>query len=214
VRPPGPDRERLRELPRTESFHPLYRRHEIFEEPTPEERGTMTTMRCKLVARLMLAALVLTLAPAGADAGGARLEGYLLDLDGRAARGYTVHLIDVGGVEFARSSTSDRGVYRFRELPAGEYALGVGNPEGQVAPVAAPPVRVAGDELARRDIKLVEAGDPERQAVGVENRSFGVFWAGLSPSAKAWTVVGTVVILGITVQALDDEDDGSPVQND
>jgi hypothetical protein len=176
----------------------------------------MTDLCCKSVARVLLVALVMTLVPAHAAAGGARLEGYVLDVDGRAASGFTVHLIDDTGEEVARSTTSDEGVYRFRDLASGAYSLGVGNPEGQVAPVSAPPVRMGPEELARRDIKLVRATGAEREAVGVGNRSFGMFWAGLSPAAKAWSVIGVVVILGITVKALDSDDESkaTPTEND
>jgi hypothetical protein len=174
----------------------------------------MTDRRIKAVARLALAALVLAVAPVQAVAGGARLEGYLLGVDGRAASGYKVHLIDGEGQDVAQSSTSDEGVYRFRDLTVGAYSLGIESPEGRMAPVAAPPVRLSADELARRDIKLVESGDVERETVERENYSFGVWWAGLSPAAKAGSIVGTFVILGITIQALDDESNGTPVSND
>jgi hypothetical protein len=176
----------------------------------------MNRTQSKSVARLMLVALVLSIAPASAAASGARLEGYLLGADGRAATGYRVHLIDGEGRDVHQSSTSDEGVYRFRDLASGAYSLGVESPDGRMAPVAAPPVRLDSDELARRDIKLVEASDAQREAVGLENHSFGVWWAGLSPMTKAWTVVGTFVVLGIAVQAMDDdsEDRGSRILPD
>jgi len=176
----------------------------------------MTDMQTKTVARWMLVALALALAlaPAQAVAGGARLEGYLLGVDGRAANGHTIHLIDGDGQDVAQSLTSDEGVYRFRDVRAGAYSLGVENPEGRIAPVAAPPVRLGADELARRDIKLVASGEAERETVERENYSFGVWWAGLSPAAKAGSVIGTFVILGVTIQALDDESDGTPTSND
>jgi hypothetical protein len=131
----------------------------------------MTDVQIKTVARLVLATLVLAVAPAQAEAGGARLEGYLLGVDGRAASGYKVHLIDGEGQDVAQSSTSDEGVYRFRDVTAGAYSLGIESPEGRMAPVAAPPVRLSADELARRDIKLVESGDAERETVERENYS-------------------------------------------
>jgi hypothetical protein len=174
----------------------------------------MADMQIKTVARLVIAALVLALAPVQAHAGGARLEGYLLGVDGRAASGYRIHLIDDEGQDFAQSLTSDEGVYSFRDVTAGAYSLGIESPEGRVAPVAAPPVRLDAGELARRDIKLLASGDAEREAVERENYSFGVWWAGLSPAAKAGSVVGVFVILGVTVQALDDEDQGTPQSND
>jgi hypothetical protein len=175
----------------------------------------MFDMRTKTVARLILAALVLALAPVQAEAGGGRLEGYLLGVDGRAASDHRVHLIDGDGLGVAQTSTSDDGVYRFRDLKAGEYSLGIESPDGQMAPVAAPPVRLGTDELARRDIKLIASGQAERDAVGRENYSFGVWWAGLSPAAKAGSIIGTFVILGVTVKALDDDEEGgTPVGSD
>jgi hypothetical protein len=170
----------------------------------------MNKMQSKTVARLVAVALLLALAPAPSAATGSRLEGYVLGVDGRAADGYRIHLIDGEGRDVRQAPTSDEGIYRFRDLSAGAYSLGVENPEGRMAPVAAAPIRLGDDELARRDIKLVEADRDEREAVSRENNSFGVFWAGLSPAAKAWSVVGVFVILGVTIAALDDEDAGSP----
>jgi hypothetical protein len=174
----------------------------------------MSKMQINTIAVVAAAALVLGLAPAPVLAGGARLEGYLLGVDGRAAVGHRVHLVDDKGEDVAQSATTREGIYRFREMPAGEYSLGIENPDGAMAPVAAPPVRLGEDELVRRDIKLVEAGPEQQERVGRENYSFGTFWAGLSPGAKAWSVIGTFVVLGIAVTALDDEDDGTEVDND
>jgi hypothetical protein len=170
----------------------------------------MSKIQTDVVARLTLVVLVLAwVAPA--EAAGARLEGYLLDVDGRAAPGFEIHLIDDEGQDVARAATSDEGLYRFRDLTSGSYSLGIEDPDGRIAPVAAPPVRLGSDELARRDIKLVQAGTAERERVGRENFSFGVFWAGLSPAAKAGSVIGTFVLLGLTIKALDDEPHGTPV---
>ena len=166
----------------------------------------MSKTQSRIVARLTLLALVLALAPTSSEAAGARLEGYVLAVDGRAADGHRVHLIDDRGQDVAQVTTSDEGVYRFRDLPGGAYALGIESPEGRVAPVAAAPIRLGQDELARRDIKLVQADQDQRDTVGQENNSFGIFWAGLSPAAKAWSVIGVFVILGITIKALDDDD--------
>jgi hypothetical protein len=68
-------------------------------------------------------------------------------------------------------------------------------------------------ELARRDIKLLEAGPQETQAAGMANYGFGMWWAGLSPAARAWTIVGMVAVVAVTVAALaDDEDSASGFQ--
>jgi len=164
----------------------------------------MSKTQIDIVARLTLVVLVLALVTP-AQAAGARLEGYLLDVDGRAASGFKVHLIDGRGGDVAEASTTGEGVYRFRDLPSGSYSLGIEDREGRMAPVSAPPVRLDDDELARRDVKLVQAGQLERERVGRENFSFGVFWAGLSPVAKAGSVIGTFVLLGFTIKALDDD---------
>lgn len=164
----------------------------------------MNSMKHRFAAPLAIAALLLALAPA--QAAGARLEGYLVNVDGRGASGYRVHLIDAEGKGVARTPTSEEGVYRFRDLPTGSYSLGIENPEGGVAPVAAPPLRLDEGQLARRDVKLLQAGPGEGEAVGRENFSFGIWWAGLTPGAKAWSVIGTFVVVGLTVAALDDDE--------
>jgi len=164
----------------------------------------MNSKHRTLAAHVALAALLLALTPA--HAGGARLEGYVVDVDGRGAPGFRVHLIDDTGQAVAAARTTAKGVYRFRDLPAGDYSLGVESPDGKLAPVAAPPTKLNDAELARRDIKLVEANQAERETVGIENHSFGVWWAGLTKPAKTWAVLGVVVLVGLTYEALDDDE--------
>ena len=141
-----------------------------------------------------------------ANGGGARLEGFLIDVDGRAAAGFRVHLIDSVGEDVAQATTSERGIYAFQALPAGAYSLGIENSEGQIARVVAPALRLGSDELARRDIKLMQtdnaaADDSDDATPG----GFGVYWAGLPPAVRAVSVVGVFVILGLTLSGLDDE---------
>ena len=170
------------------------------------------------VAASMVLALVMGFPQASlrADAGGARLEGFLIDVDGRAASGFRVHLIDATGEDVVQATTSDRGIYAFRDLPAGSYELGIENTEGLIARVAAPALRLGADDLARRDIKLMQAGDapdgPEGPAGGTTDAAggFGVFWAGLHPAVRAGSVVGVFVILGLTLSAVDDESNATP----
>ena len=169
----------------------------------------MTRMRNQLVAVVALPALLLlTLTPAGAT-GGARLDGRLIGIDGRPAAGMTMHLIDGDGIGIATSETDRDGFYGFGDLDAGDYALGVQTPEG-MTPVAASGVRLASNELARRDVQLrgAELGDHERAAQG--NYGLGMWWAGLSTAAKIWTIVGGVIIIGVTAAALSDDDDDEP----
>lgn len=164
----------------------------------------------RLLAGLSIALLLLAAVPSASLAQSSRLEGYLLDVDGRAAKGYQVHLIDGGGNDVARSPASDEGVYSFKDLSAGSYSMGIEDTRGRMAPVAAPPVVLQDGGLARRDIKLVSSENPQDARIGQQNQSLGLFWAGLSPAAKAWSVVGMVVVLGVAIQALDDEDSVSP----
>jgi len=168
----------------------------------------MSKLQQTAVAGSTMLALILTVTAAPAMAG-ARIEGLLVDVDGRAATGYRVHLIDGNGEDVSQASAGDGGIYSFKDLPAGRYSLGVENPEGRIAPVASPPVRLAQNELARRDIKLMPTTPEAREAVGAQNAEFGLFWAGLSPWAKTWSVIGVLVFLGVTISALSDESDGT-----
>jgi hypothetical protein len=168
----------------------------------------MRKLRTAAIAGPTLLALILAVSPAPAMAG-ARIEGLLVDFDGRAATGYTLHLIDSVGNDVSQSSASVGGIYSFRDLPAGRYSMGIENPDGLMAPVASPPVRLARNELVRRDIKLMPTTPEAREAVGLQNADFGLFWAGLSPWSKTWSVIGVLVFLGVTYTALDNESDST-----
>jgi hypothetical protein len=163
----------------------------------------------KPFAGLMIGLLLSAALPSLALAQSARLEGYLLDVDGRAAGGFRVHLIDDRGADVAQSSASAQGVYSFRELAAGSYSLGIEDTAGRMAPVAAPPVALAKGGLVRRDIKLIASEDPRQAQVGQQNESLGLFWAGLSPAVKASSVVGVVIVLGLVISSIDDESSSS-----
>jgi len=163
----------------------------------------------KLLAGMMIGLLLWAVLPSLALAQSARLEGYLLNVDGRAAEGYRVHLIDDRGADVAQSSASAQGVYSFRELAAGSYSIGIEDIDGRMAPVAAPPVALENGGLVRRDIKLIASEDPRQAQVGQQNQSLGLFWAGLSPPAKAWSVIGVVIVLGVVIQSIDDESSSS-----
>jgi hypothetical protein len=157
----------------------------------------------------VLALLTWVASPALAGADDARLEGLLLGVDGRPATEMRVHLIDDQGRDLAQVATSEDGLYSFKDLPAGEYSLGIENAEGQMAPVTAPPVRVGQGELARRDLKLMEADPAAVNAATGANYGLGTWWASLTTAAKAWTAVAVLAVVGITWAALD-EDDASP----
>ena len=158
----------------------------------PEE--PMSKIQQSVAARVTLAALVLALlpAPAWSDAPGARLEGLLLDTDGRAATGYRVHLIDSNGQDVAQAGTSPGGLYSFRDLPSGHYSLGIESPEGLMAPVAAPPVHLTRNALARRDVKLVQGTAEQQAAIGQQNYSIGLWLAGLTKLQKAGVAFGAL----------------------
>jgi hypothetical protein len=145
-------------------------------------------------------------APAVAAAGDpARLEGQVVGIDGRPAEGFQIHLIGSDGTEVAAVETDDDGIYSFERVEAGRYGLGVGNPQGQVAPVAAPPIDLDDGQLARRDLRLVQTDEPRRQELAGINPSVGSWWAGLSTPAKAWVVVAIVVAAWFTYEALTDD---------
>ena len=167
--------------------------------------------RNSAAAATIFALLVWVASPALAGAEGARLEGLLLGVDGRPAAEMRVHLIDDQGRDLSQVATSDDGLYSFKDLPAGEYSLGIESAEGQMAPVAAPPVRLGQGELARRDLKLMESDPATVNAATGANYGMGTWWASLTPAAKAWTVVALVAVVAITWAAFD-EDDASPTQ--
>jgi hypothetical protein len=163
------------------------------------------------IACLTILALLIWIAPAPALAveGSSRLEGLMLDTTGKAASGFKVHLIGADGQALARTDASEQGIYSFKDLPAGEYSLGIENGEGQFAPVAAPAIRLGENELARRDLKLLQADGATMNMAAEANYGLGMWWSGLTPAAKTWTVVAITVIAGITWAAFD-EDDPSP----
>ncbi len=151
--------------------------------------------------------------PVGAS-GGSRLEGLLVNVDGRTASGFTLHLIDREGRDVGQSMTAADGLYSFPELPPGNYSLGVEDPAGRMAVVDAPPFRLGRDSLVRHDVRLMQGGPDAQSAAFAANPSIGLWWAGLSPQARVWTVVGVVLIALITVKALDSdgsEIDASPI---
>jgi hypothetical protein len=137
----------------------------------------------------------------------ARLEGQVVGIDGRPADGFQVHLIDSAGHEVARAETDPRGIYSFEEVEAGSYGLGVGSPDGRLAPVAGPPIDLDQGQLARRDLKLVQTEESRPEDLSGVNPSVGTWWASLSTPAKAWTIVAIVVAAWFTYEALKSDDE-------
>jgi len=166
-------------------------------------------------ATLTALAMILFLIPAPAMAGDdARLEGLVIGVDGRPASGYQVHLIDGDGQAVGTATTGNDGVYSFRDMAAGDYAMGIENTEGQIAPTAGPEVHLGQGELARRDVKLMSADAQTRNAALGANYGVGMWWAGLSPAAKVWTVVAVVAVTAITIAAFDSGSSNEPAASD
>lgn len=166
--------------------------------------------RTLTAAATVAALLVLTFPGAAMADGSGRLEGLVVEVDGRPAPGYRVHLIDDGGDVRASAVAGDDGTYSFPDVPAGDYALGIENLEGQVAPLVGPAVSLDEGQLARRDVKLMSADAQTRNAALGANYGVGLWWAGLSPAAKVWTVVAIVAVTAITVAAFDSSDSEPP----
>ena len=168
----------------------------------------MRTTWKSAVTYLTILALVVWFAPMGAFASesGGRLEGLIIGTDGRAATGSTIHLIDQQG-DVRQATTDDDGLYSFGDLPTGSYAVGIELPDGTIAPIASPPVRMRAGELARRDVKLLEADAGAVEQAAAANYSFGTWWAGLSGGAKAGVIIGFVLVGYGLVEAFSDDDD-------
>lgn len=160
-----------------------------------------------VAAACTIAVVLLAWVPAPAIAGpvGGRIEGLLLDIEGRPAEGYRVHLIDDAGNDRAQATADEDGIYTFREVPAGRYGMGIESPQGAVAPVSSPPVRVGSGELARRDVKLVEADSATTQAAVQGHYGLGLWWSGLSTGGKAGIGVAMGAVLYGIIVALDSD---------
>ena len=159
-----------------------------------------------LAAYATLFALALWVAPPTIlAADGGRLEGLVMDLDGRAATSHRVHLIGAAGQDLGQSAVGEDGLYSFTGLPAGQYSLGIEMPDGSLAPVAAPPVRLAQDELARRDLKLVHSDADLVNGALQANYGLGEWWASLSKPGKTWTIIAIVIGAVLTYDALKSE---------
>jgi hypothetical protein len=168
----------------------------------------------KLTAQVAIGSLLLWAAavPLAADTGPGRIEGLLLNVDGRPAAGYTVHLIDDEGADAAQATAGSDGIYSFGDVPAGSYAMGIETPDGALAPVTAPPVELGSRELARRDLKLVETNVATRDAALQANYGLGMWWAGLSTGGKVGVSVALAAILYGIITALD-SDNETPATN-
>lgn len=153
--------------------------------------------------RLAAGLLILTAGSIPAAAAPAGIKGHLFGTDGRPAERFQVVLISSAGDEIASSSLDPEGAYRFQQVQPGEYGLGVRGPEGQAAAVLMAPVQVD-DETVTRNIRLRSTTSPV--TVAPAGGGVGVWWAGLSPAAKVWTVTGGLVVAGLVFSAADEDD--------
>lgn len=147
---------------------------------------------------------LLALLALGADGG--RLEGTLSLGGGETAEGFSVHLIDARGLEVGDARVAPDGRYVFEGVPAGSYALGVGNRSGQRAPVAAPPVTIRAGAVARRDLAVVPTDDETRRRRLALDPSLGSWWSRLTAPAKAWVVLVSIVAGWFLYDALDEDE--------
>lgn len=169
-----------------------------------------STRRC-LAFVSVLALLCSAATPAVATPPDGRLEGRVVGPDGRPATGYGVLLIDDAGAVRGRAITSDEGLYHFPAVAPGAYGLGLETPEGGAAPVMAPATEISAGQLVRRDVKLIAAEEIGPLPSDRVHHGLGIWWAGLSPAAKVAVVVGGLVLLGIGIEELDDDDQGQAV---
>jgi len=136
----------------------------------------------------------------------ARLEGLVLDFDGRPAEGFRVHLIDEHGTDRAQADVDAAGGYRVGQVEPGRYSMALETPDGRFAAVAAAPLKVRDGHLVRRDVKLVETDPAGPMSAAQPAYGFGGWWAGLPVTARIWTIVAVVVFAGITAEALSSDE--------
>jgi hypothetical protein len=165
-------------------------------------RLIVQTRQAGLIALLLCVVLATTPVIGGS---GSRIEGLVIGLDGRAAVDHRIHLIDSAGEPLAQADVAPDGRYAFAGLGGGEYSLGVELPNGTLARVAAPPVELGSNQLARRDVKLMNADAMAENGTLEANYGLGQWWAGLTKPAKAWTVVAVIIAGAMIYDALDDE---------
>jgi hypothetical protein len=138
---------------------------------------------------------------------GARLEGVLLGVDGRPVSGHRVHLIGGEGDALGSSTTSAEGLYSFRGLEPGDYALMIEGPSGRMGALAGPPLRLGQNQLARRDLRLLEADPGQIDSTLNANYGLKARYASMSTAEQVWTWVVIVLVGGLTLFLVFDDDD-------
>jgi len=169
------------------------------------------TFKSAVSSATVLGLILLTAQTGAVAAPGARLEGLLVGADGRPAAGHQVRLIDGEGTDVGSATTTDDGLYSFGGLPAGDYGLVVEGPEGGMGALAGPPLELGDNELARRDLKLLDAGsvDPGLSA----NYGLRARYAGMTGGEKAWFWVVVAVVGGLTLFLIFEDDDEDPASD-
>ena len=166
----------------------------------------MRTTKSSVAIAATFALILATIPGTTFAATGARLEGMVVGQEGAPVPGYTVHLIEADGRAVDTATTNDEGLYTFDSLPAGEYGLGITTPNGMAAPVVDSEVKLADSQLARRDIRMMQA-DASQPVDFATQGGIGYWWAGLAPAAKAGLLVGIIAVLGYGISELDEEEE-------
>jgi len=151
--------------------------------------------------------------PDASAATGGTIEGRLLDVDSRPAAGHLLLLLDPNGVARSRAWTDGQGWFTATGVPCGSYALAVRLPDGTLAPLAGPPLRLVDGARQRCDLKLLRADPAAIDRSPAVRYGFGDWWSGLPGGMKAVFVVGVVAAVAIGVSAFDSgEKPASPTE--
>jgi len=164
------------------------------------------SLRFGLVCMTVMGLLLSTAQIDVAASAGARLEGVLVGVDGRPAADHRVTLVDGGGAEVGTTRTDDDGVYSFRGLAEGDYGVMVEGPSGELGGSPGESLRLGGDQLARHDMRLMEA-DAETAAMLQANYGVKQNYAGMTIAEKTWLWVVVGVVGGLTMFLVLDDDD-------
>ena len=166
----------------------------------------MSELPRRLTTFIVLLAFSLVSLPTSAAPAPARIEGLVVDPGGTPAAGYEVVLVEPSGQAVAAATTDPRGLYSFRDVADGSYAMGLRDPRGEIAPVIAEPVNVAPGALVRRDIAL-RAVDPAIADQAAINYGLGEWWVSRTKTEKTIVVAGFVGGLVLIYFLLEDDDE-------
>jgi len=173
----------------------------------------MRALRSTVCWTTVFGLLLLVSSPGAAASPGARLEGMLLGVDGRPAAGHHVVLVDGAGDDVDATVTDADGVYSFRGLAAGEYGVVVEGPEGGLGGLAGEPLRLEDGQLARQDLRLLEADDASTAQMKA-NYGLKQRYAGMSTAEKSWLWVVVGVVGGLTLYLIFDSNNNESNASD